>query len=187
MHKIEEFELTQQEGKRYIGSLFVSSDGPYKLLIIRLLDINEKGVCLWEQLPTFLIPSERDPTRALPSRELRSSNQSLEGVDIVCDFVVANHDEDPLPPKRMGKLLHWPPLFLPSVINTQQQQKVIFCLKKSIWSQTEPFTVHSVVAYGWTPGCRTQLGKNLGLDFVPKKRNIYGKNVFYDYFNFEGK
>lgn len=173
---MERFELTQEQGRQYIGKLFVSGDTARPVLIIRILDVNEEGICLWEQIPTFLIPSERDP------------NKSLEGI-VVCDYVVENNDDDsfPLPAKRMGKLIKLPGSGIFS------DYPATFYLKNIPWILTEQGIVHSFIARGCTIGCRTQLGINLGLGpdgkmprGVPKRKIGYG-NIFHDYFNFERK
>jgi len=173
---LKRFELTKTQGEQYIGSLFRGGTLSRPIIIIRLLDINEKGVCLWEQLPTFLIPSERDP------------NQSLEGI-VVFDYVVENNDDDsfPLPPKRRGKLIRLPTN--PSIHNSWVTETPPFLKmgKMNMWL-TEQGVVHSFPARGCTPWVRTQRGKDLGLPIlVPKQRKDCYEKIFHDYFNFEKK
>ena len=87
--------------------------------------------------------------------------------------MVADHDKHPYSSKRAGKLIKFHSL--PSMISSGiKESEVMFYLNKVAWTLIDSFAIHKVHAYGWTPGCKTQLGNNLNLNFVPnRKKNKY--------------
>lgn len=129
-------ELSKDETKKYIGSLFTRLNGPYSIDVLRITAVSECNNsnnvntvnnnsfrCEWELLPTIRIPCEDTPDKRY----------------VFCDFIIIDHDSPFIGTGTGGKLIQYN---LPS--NSHTGPQVLFINQGSHWSPTTAYFVHSV-------------------------------------------
>ena len=136
---------------QYVGTIWERNDGPYDKIFFELVSFNERGVWTFKILDKVRIKGNPDGTN------LEGTNPNQDEVFYIQKGVPKTY--------KGGHISRLPyenssPFFMSPIRTKTGNMGRIGKLPTSLCANPGPYLVHP---QGWTPGCRTNLGKQLGL------------------------